>query len=171
MNTPNNPTTFKVSECSELMTSVNKLMTILDDNGDKMDDGVYLNLYNTLGELYKTELLVKIDAYSKKNGKRSGQGRKNLTQQQIRALVAVNPDKYCICPICETGMLKENIKLHYQKTQKCKDIYYTKLGVERCKKCIDPNITGILNEVYGDPIPPLPYDIVIAANTSPHYHQ
>jgi len=167
MNTTTTTTmnTMKVSECNELMSKVNAICHILDEDGGKMDDNVYLSLYNALGELCKTELLVKIETYSKKNSRRYG-GRTKLTQKQYRTLASQYPDKYAICPICETGMLKENIKIHYQKTQKCKDIYYTKKGVERCKKCIDPQIKSIIDEVYGEPIPPLPQDLMDAGDNA-----
>lgn len=160
--------TMKVSECNELMSKVNAIATILDDDGGKMDDNVYLSLYNALGELCKTELLVKIETYSQKNPRKFN-GRQKLTQKQYRALASQYPDKYAVCPICETGMLKENIKLHYQKTQKCKDIYYTKKGVERCKKCIDPQIKSIIDEVYGEPIPPLPQDLIDAGDNATNW--
>jgi hypothetical protein len=172
MNTTTTPAimnTMKVTECAVLMSKVNTIAHILDTEGDKMDDGVYLRLYNALGDLCNTDLLVKIETYASRNG-RQYKGRTKRTQQEIRHLALQYPDKYAVCPICETGMLKENIKLHYQKTQKCKDIYYTKLGVERCKKCIDPMIQSIINEVYGEPIPPLPDDLMEAGNNAPNYH-
>jgi len=168
MNTTTTMNTMKVSECNELMSKVNAIATILDDDGGKMDDNVYLSLYNALGELCKTELLVKIETYSQKNPRKFN-GRQKLTQKQYRALASQYPDKYAVCPICETGMLKENIKLHYQKTQKCKDIYYTKKGVERCKKCIDPQIKSIIDEVYGEPIPPLPQDLIDAGDNATNW--
>jgi len=168
MNTTTTQNTMKVSECNELMTKVNAIAKILDDDGGKMDDNVYLSLYNALGELCKTELLVKIETYSKKPSRKFN-GRKKLTQKEYRALASQYPDKYAVCPICETGMLKENIKLHYQKSQKCKDIYYTKRGVEKCKKCIDPMIKTLIDEVYGEPIPELPEDLITAGNSAPNW--
>ena len=159
---------FKVSECSELMTKVNALGATLDDKAQLIPEGVYLELYDKLKDIYDTELLLKVDKYGKKKA-RSYYGREKHTQQQYRIMASQFPEKYAICPICETGMLKENIKLHYQTTAKCRDIYYTKRGVDMCKECIDPQIKNIISEIYGEPVPPLPADLMEAGNHAPNY--
>jgi len=159
---------FKVSECVELMNMINQFSNILDSQSDKIEEGTYLCLYNTLKELYDTQLILKVDKYAQKKS-RNTNGRVRHTQQQYRILASQYPDKYAICPICETGMLKENIKLHYQTTQKCKDIYYTKRGVEMCQECIDPQIKSLISEIYGEPIPPLPQELIDAGDNAPNY--
>ena len=82
--------TMKVSECEDLMTKVNTIAKILDDDGSKMDDNVYLSLYNALGELCKTELLVKIETYSKKNSRKYRVGL-NLLRNNIGHLLLSIP--------------------------------------------------------------------------------
>ena len=159
---------FKVAECVEIMDKVNKLSSILDDNSALIPEGIYLNLYNELKELYNTKLLLKVNTYAQKKI-RASNGRTKHTQQQYRLLASQYPDKYAICPICETGMLKCNIKLHYQTTQKCRDIYYTKRGVEMCGECIDPQIKLLITQIYGEPIPPLPDELLEAGNSAPNY--
>ena len=159
---------FKVSECSELMTKINDLSATLDDDAQLIPEGVYLKLYDKLKDIYETELLLKVDKYAKKKS-RNYNGRTRHTQQQYRILASQYPEKYAISPICETGMLKENIKLHYQTTQKCRDIYYTKKGVEMCMECIDPKIKECIMNIYGEPVPPLPQDLIDAGNNAPNY--
>lgn len=159
---------FKVAECIELMEKVNSIASVLDDSASVIPEGVYLKLYDELKSMYETELLIKVDKYAKRSGRKYN-GRQRHTQQQYRILASQYPEKYAICPICETGMLKENIKLHYQTTQKCKDIYYTKRGVEMCMECIDPQIKEMISQIYGEPIPPLPQDLIDAGNNAPHY--
>jgi len=160
-----NTNVFNVNECEELMTFMEQMSSLLDNNSDKMDEGVYLCLYDTLKDLYNTKLFIKIEEYSKKS-KRKYKGRNQHSQQQYRILAEQFPDKYAICPICDTGMLKENIKIHYQTTQKCRDIYYTKRGVENCKKCIDPQIKTYITEIYGEPLPELPSEFDIDSSFS-----
>tara|TARA_R100000808_G_C2093111_1_gene112782 strand:+ start:214 stop:804 length:591 start_codon:yes stop_codon:yes gene_type:complete len=159
---------YNVSECSELMNQINKISTILDTASLDMKEWVYKELYESLKELYETKLIIKVDKYAKKKS-RNTNGRVRHTQQQYRLLASQYPDKYAICPICETGMLKENIKLHYQTTQKCKDIYYTKRGVEMCQECIDPQIKDLITEIYGEPVPALPQELIDAGNNAPNY--
>ena len=163
-----NSNVFKVSECVELMEMINQFSNILDSQSDKIEEGTYICLYKTLKDLYNTKLYLKVNEYSKKKSRKAS-GRTKHTQQQYRILASQYPNKYAICPICETGMLKENIKLHYQTTQKCRDIYYTKRGVEMCGECIDPQIKSIINDVYGEPIPPLPEELIDAGNNAPNY--
>lgn len=150
------------------MTKVNALGSLLDDKAQLIPEGVYLELYDKLKDLYDTELLLKVDKYAKKKS-RAYNGRVKHSQQQYRILSSQYPDKYAVCPICETGMLKENIKLHYQTTQKCRDIYYTKKGVEMCMECIDPKIKDVITEIYGDPVPPLPDELMEAGLHAPNY--
>jgi|TARA_R110002050_G_scaffold32181_2_gene82965 hypothetical protein len=159
---------FKVAECVELMDKVNNISAILDDSAQLIPEGVYLKLYDELKSLYNTELILKVDKYAKKKA-REMNGRVRHSQQQYRILASQFPEKYAICPICETGMLKENIKLHYQTTQKCRDIYYTKRGVEICMECIDPQIASMITEIYGEPVPPLPQDLIDAGQNAPNY--
>jgi hypothetical protein len=159
---------FKVSECVELMDKVNEMSALLHSHSDKMEEGIYLKLFDTLKELYETPLVLKVSEYSRKKPRKYS-GRTKHTQQQYRVLASQFPDKYAVCPICETGMLKENIKLHYQTTQKCKDIYYTKRGVEMCGECIDPQIKSLINEIYGEPVPPLPMELIEAGENAPNY--
>jgi carboxypeptidase C (cathepsin A) len=159
---------FKVAECVELMNKVNNLSAILDDNSSLIPEGIQLIIYNELKSLYETELLIKVNKYAEKKSRKYN-GRQRHSQQQYRILSSQYPDKYAVCPICETGMLKENIKLHYQTTQKCRDIYYTKRGVEMCQECIDPQIKSMITEIYGEPIPPLPQDLIDAGNNAPNY--
>ena len=150
------------------MDKINQFSAILDLESAGMEEGTYLKLYNTLKELYETDLVIRVGDYSKKKSRNSN-GRTRHTQQQYRILAEQYPDKYAICPICETGMLKENIKIHYQTTQKCRDIYYTKRGVELCQECIDPQIKSLISEIYGEPIPPLPQDLIDAGDNAPNY--
>ena len=162
---------FKVAECVELMEKVNSIASVLDDSASVIPEGVYLKLYDELKKMYETELLIKVDKYAKRSGRKYN-GRQRHSQQQYRILASQFPERYAVCPICETGMLKENIKLHYQTTQKCKDIYYTKRGVEMCMECIDPQIKEMITQIYGEPIPPLPEDLMEAGNNNQwaHYH-
>ncbi len=160
---------FKVSECLELMDSINNLSRILDSKSDLIPEGVYLELYNEMKKMYETELIVKVDTYSQKKQRKRDRPTNKHTQQQYRILASQFPDKYAVCPICETGMLKCNIKLHYQTTQKCKDIYYTKRGVDMCKECIDPQIKEMISEIYGEPVPALPQELIDAGDSAPNY--
>ena len=160
---------FRVAECKDMMEKIEKIAGILDDRCNEIPEGVYLELYDTLKELYDTKLLIKVNAYSQKKS-RNYPNRTKISQQQYRVLAEAHPDKYAICPICDTGMLKENIKLHYQNTQKCKDIYYTKRGVEMCGECIDPLIKSLISEIYGEPVPPLPQELIDASNNAPNYN-
>ena len=162
---------FKVAECIELMEKVNSIASVLDDSASVIPEGVYLKLYDELKKMYETELLIKVDKYAKRSGRKYN-GRQRHSQQQYRILASQFPERYAVCPICETGMLKENIKLHYQTTQKCKDIYYTKRGVEMCMECIDPQIKEMITQIYGETIPPLPQDLIDAGvnNHWQHYH-
>ena len=157
---------FKVAESKEMMDKIEKMSNIIE-SGD-MKEGTYLALYYCLKELYETQLVMKATEYSKRKS-RNYTGRTKRTQQQYRILAEQFPDKYACCPICETGMLKENIKIHYQTTQKCKDIYYTKRGVEMCNECIDPQIKSLISEIYGEPIPPLPQELIDAGDNAPNY--
>ena len=165
---PNQQNIFKVSECVEVMDKMNQFSAILDYHSNEMPEGVYLKLYDNLKELYETDLVIRVEDYSKKKSRNSS-GRVRHSQQQYRILAEQYPDKYAVCPICETGMLKENIKIHYQTTQKCKDIYYTKRGVEMCNECIDPQIKSLISEIYGEPIPPLPQELIDAGDNAPNY--
>ena len=158
---------FKVNECCELMDKILALSEILDSNNDNMSEGVFLKIYDKLKELYDCDVVVRANAYSQKKSRRSYPRRK-YTQQQYRILAEQYPDKYACCPICETGMLKENIKLHYQKTQKCKDIYYTKRGVELAGESIDPAVLSMIKQIYGEPVPPLCPELVEAGANAPY---
>ena len=169
MPTTSRTNVFKVNECVELMNAIKQFSNILDTQSDKMEEGVFLSLYDTLKLLYDTELCFKISEYAGRKGRKYS-GRTKHTQQQYRILAEQYPDKYAVCPICETGMLKENVKLHYQTTQKCRDIYYTKRGVDLCKECIDPKIKDLISEIYGEPVPPLSQELLDASNNSPNYN-
>ena len=75
---------FKVSECLELMESINNLSRILDSKSDLIPEVVYLELYNEMKKMYETELIVKVDTYSqKKQRKRDRPTNKHTKQQYV----------------------------------------------------------------------------------------
>ena len=109
---------IRVKESKEFMTQLAKCSEILEDNSDKMEENVYLNLYNELMNLYCLDLTM--DICVKAGGREINQHRVHMTYEQKRkAIENGDPRKTC-CPKCLRIISKIGVKQH-QRTDICKD--------------------------------------------------
>ena len=110
-----------IRDAQEIMEYIWKIQDIVFENNEKMEDGVYMTLMDTLMEMSGGEFYIELDETARK-AKRASFTR--VKAENMRKYVKQNPDKGCLCPRCDTPLMKASLAKHL-KSKECKDKAYT----------------------------------------------
>ena len=122
INIPKNTTNYtkiiRVKESKEFMEVLGKITDILENNIDRMEDVVYLNMYNELMNLYCLDLTM--DIIIKSGGRVINQNKVHIPYEQKRKAVENGNPRLTCCDLCLRVISKSGVKQH-QKSEVCKD--------------------------------------------------
>jgi len=110
-----------VADAKEIVEFIHHFQNLLDENTDKMNEGLYIELCDALVNLYCNEFYVDLEIMSGGTS-RAGAG-KRQPLDAIRRLARERPDKAIVCPRCNTPLMIRSFEKHL-RTTKCKDFYY-----------------------------------------------
>lgn len=123
----NQQKTIKVLDSLEFMEVLNGLSDILFDSSDKMEEGVYLELYNKLEVLYSLDLTI--DIIDKSGGKIVNKSKGAISFEKKRKALQNGDTSFVLCPKCNTCLKKISLPQHLL-SNKCVDTHHTADAME-----------------------------------------
>lgn len=109
---------IRVKESKEFMEQLGKISDILEENSDRMEDVVYLNLYNELMNLYCLDLTM--DIIVKSGGRVINQNKITMSYEEKRKAVQNGNPNMEVCKNCLRIIRKTSLKEHL-KSDICRD--------------------------------------------------
>lgn len=109
---------IRVKESKEFMTQLNKIADLLENSSNQMAEGVYLNMYNELMNLYCLDLTM--DIIVKAGGRVINQNRVSMTYEEKRKAVKNGNPNMDVCKNCLRIVRKNGMKTHL-KSDICRD--------------------------------------------------
>lgn len=110
-----------IRDAQEIMEYIWRLQEIVFEKGDRMEDGVYTELMDTLLEMSGGEFYIELDTIARKTPKAEYT---RIKAEDMRRYVKQHPDKGVICDRCDTPLMKQSLAKHLQ-SRECKDKAYT----------------------------------------------
>jgi hypothetical protein len=114
-----------IKDAKEIMDYIHDIQGILFERQEEFGSGVYLELMDKLLEMSGGEFYMELEELAARPLPR--ERRVRIRPDNMRKYVRDNPHKACLCPRCDTPLMKKSLAAHL-KCGKCKDTAYLVKG-------------------------------------------
>jgi len=121
-----------IKDAKEIMDYIHDIQGILFDRQEEFGSGVYLELMDKLMEMSGGEFYMELEELASKPLR--AEARPRIRPENMRKYVRDNPHKACLCPRCDTPLMKKSLATHL-RSGKCKDTAYLVKGTGGCIEC------------------------------------
>jgi hypothetical protein len=131
-----------IRDAKEIMEYIWDLENTISNSSEDMKDGVYIQLMDILMAMSCGEFYIELDELARKPTPKARKSR--IRPENMRKYVRDNPEKACLCPRCDTPLMKKSLAAHL-KSGKCKDTAYLVEGAGGCIKCPEELNNKVIN--------------------------
>jgi len=131
-----------IRDAKELMEYIWELENIITNNSVNMKEGLYIKLMDTLMEMSCGEFYIELSELARKPTPKTRKPK--IPPSAMRKFVRDNPEIACLCPRCDTPLMKKSLATHL-KSSKCKDTAYLVEGAGGCIKCPEELNNTVIN--------------------------